>query len=278
MHPLLVPALCVALAIEVLFPLAVALWLQRRLRVSWRYFGYGALVFFVFQIATRVPAMQLLQARLKGVLAASPWALFAWIAFAALTAGLFEEGGRYLGFRILWKKEEEKGWPQALMYGAGHGGLESMLLVGGAALLSLVQVVVLSQLDLQSLSLTPEQMEQVRVAREALAAATWWMPLLGALERILALTIQISLSVLVVQVFLRGRFFWWWLALAYHFLVDLTTALALQWGQKRLPGEAAYLVVEGIAALFALLSGWIIYRLRPRPTPAAGAIPVVERT
>ncbi len=272
MHPLLVPALCVALAVEVLFPLGVALWLQRRLRVPWRYFGYGALVFFVFQIATRVPALQILQRRLKDVLAASPWALFAWIAFAALTAGLFEEGGRYLGFRILWKKEEAKGWPQALMYGAGHGGLESMLLVGGAVFLSLVQVIALSQMDLQSLSLTPEQMEQVRQAREAIAAATWWMPLLGAFERILAMTIQVSLSVLVVQVFVRGRFLWWWLALGYHFVVDLVTAVALQWGQKRLPVEAAFLAVEGIVVLFALLSGWIIYRLRPRPAPEAEAV------
>ncbi|MGC8873695.1 MAG: YhfC family intramembrane metalloprotease [Chloroflexia bacterium] len=239
------------------------------MRAPWRYFGYGALVFFVFQILTRVPAMQLLQRGLKDVLAASPRALFAWIAFAALTAGLFEEGGRYLGFRILWKKDEAKGWPQALMYGAGHGGLESMLLVGGAALLSLIQVLALSQLDLQNLSLTPEQLEQVRQAREAIAAATWWMPLLGALERVLALTIQISLSVLVVQVFVRGRFFWWWLALGYHFVVDLVTALALQWGQKWLGQEVASLVVEGIAALFAFLSAWMIYRLRPQAATEA---------
>ena len=272
MHPLLVPALCVALAIELLFPLAVAIWLQRRLRVAWRYFGYGALVFLVFQILTRLPAMQLLQARVKEQLAASPWALLAWIAFAALTAGLCEEGGRYLGFRILWKKEEAKSWAQALMYGAGHGGLESMLLVGGSVLVSLIQVLALSQLDLQSLSLTPEQLEQLRQAREAIGSATWWLPLLGALERVLALTIQISLSVLVVQVFLRGRFSWWWLALGYHFLVDLSTALALQWGQKRLPETTAYLLVEGIAALFALVSAWVILRLRPAPSAEAAPV------
>ena len=54
------------------YPLALAVVAHRRLHVGWRYLAYGAIVFFVFQLATRVPAVQLIQAAIGGQLEASP--------------------------------------------------------------------------------------------------------------------------------------------------------------------------------------------------------------
>lgn len=272
MHPLLVPAYGVAIAIEILLPLALALWLQRRYRVSWKVFGYGALVFLVFQVLTRVPAIQALQGRIQGRLESSPWNMVAWIAFAALTAGLFEEGGRYLGYRVLWKKGEERTWGQALMYGAGHGGLESMLLVGGMAVLSLISIINLMQGNTSGIPLTPDELAKISQARAEIAALPWWLPLIGALERILTMVIQVSLSVLVLQVFRRQRFWWWWLALGYHTLADLVVSLVAYGVSGRLPDSVAYLLVEASVLLFALLGVGIILWLRPKQEPTEALV------
>ncbi len=270
MHPLLIPSYLLAIAVEVLFPLLLALWLRRRLRVSWKYFGYGALVFGIFQLLTRVPAMLIGQYLLAGALNSSRFLMVGWVVLAALTAGLFEEGGRYLGYRFLWKKGEDRTWPQALMYGAGHGGLESMLLVGGLALIGLLNIVIVSRID--AAALPPDQALAIFQAQETISLTPWWAPLLAALERFLVMVVQISLAVLVLQVFARRQAGWWWLALGYHALADLVPGLAQVYLVPRLPQWGGLLLLEGLVGIFALCSAGIIYGLRPRlAAPPGGA-------
>ncbi len=113
-----------AVLIEIALPLVLAFVARRRLGVSWRYFGYGALIFFLFQLISRVPIVQLVQGLIQPQLAASFSLQVAWVAILSLTAGLCEEIGRYVGYRWLMRGEERT-WSKALMYGLGHGGLES---------------------------------------------------------------------------------------------------------------------------------------------------------
>ncbi|MBN1483794.1 MAG: YhfC family intramembrane metalloprotease [Chloroflexia bacterium] len=255
-------AFLLAIAIEILFPLLLAFWLNRRLGTPWRLFGYGCLVFLIFQLLSRVPAMQIGQFMLRDRLQADEGLMTLWIVLAALSAALFEEGGRYLGYRWFWKKDP-KTWANSLMYGAGHGGLESMLLVGGLALLSLMGNLALTQVD--PALLQGDQAEAMRQAQQLLADTAWWVPLLGALERLSAMAVQVSLSVLVLQVFTRQRFCWWWLALGYHTLVDLSVLLQ---------GRISDLQLELLLLVPALFSLGLIYWLRPfsprlRPRPPA---------
>jgi uncharacterized membrane protein YhfC len=208
-----------------------------------------------------VPAIQILQPLLASTLQQSPWYKYGWIVLLALTAGLFEEGGRYLGYRFLWKKEE-KNWSRALMYGAGHGGLESMVLVGGLTILGAINAIVIFQID--PAMLPADQALAINQARETIALTAWWLPLLGALERLMAMAIQVALSVLVLQVFTRGQSYWWWIALGYHTLVDLVAVLVADGVSGTLPQWAAALVVEAAVLPFALFSLWLIWRLRPQ--------------
>jgi uncharacterized membrane protein YhfC len=102
-----------AIALEIALPLVLALWARRRLGVGWRYFGYGALIFFLFQVISRVPLVTIAGAMLVPTLADNPGAQLAWGAGLALTAGLFEEVGRYIGYRWLMRREE-KTWRKAV--------------------------------------------------------------------------------------------------------------------------------------------------------------------
>ena len=50
-----VAAMIAAMVFDILYPLGLGVLVRRRLGVSWRYFGYGALIFVLFQLVSRVP-------------------------------------------------------------------------------------------------------------------------------------------------------------------------------------------------------------------------------
>ncbi|MGB9751952.1 MAG: YhfC family intramembrane metalloprotease [Roseiflexus castenholzii] len=255
-----VAATIVAVLFEALFPLAAAWFVSRRLRVSWRYFAYGAIIFLLFQLITRVPLVLAIQGALAPQLQASRPLLFGWLAALALTAGLAEEIGRYVGYR--WLFREEKTWSRAVMYGLGHGGLESIVLVAGLTLLGLINLLALSAVDLATLPLTDDQRELARQQLAAIAAQPDWLPLVGAWERLWTLPFHVALSVMVAQVFRRRQIWWLWVAIATHTLVNLLAVGVAP--AFMLQGTAAILIPEVIVTLAGTASLWVIWRLRER--------------
>jgi len=260
LNPAWIAANIIAIAFVILYPLVLAVIANRRLKVSWKYFAYGALIFFVFQLITRVPAIAAIQAAIAPQLRASPAFLYTWLVILVLTAGLFEEVGRYVAFRWLMRREE-KTWNKAVMYGLGHGGLESIVLVGGLAILTIINILVLSSIGL---SIIPAaQRAQAAQQLAAITAQPVWYPLLAAWERLWTIPIQIALSVLVLQVFRRNNIGWLWLAILAHAVVDgVSVGLVQVLG----PGSiSTSLIVEVVVAIFGVIALWIIFALRDRP-------------
>jgi uncharacterized membrane protein YhfC len=106
--------------------------------------------------------------------------------------------------------------------------------------------------------------EQVATAQANLNAY-WSAPaptaLLGAVERILAICIQLGLSILVLQSIRRRNALWLVLAVGWHALVDGAALVALAaWGAW---------ATEGVIALFALASLGAVFGLRVRGEPTA---------
>ncbi|MFP2909084.1 YhfC family intramembrane metalloprotease [Pyxidicoccus sp. 3LFB2] len=262
-----VASFVVAIAFDVLMPVAVVLWARRRLAVAWKVVGWGALAFALSQLFTRLPLVQLLQFLLRDELKASPVLMGAWVAILSVTAGLFEETARLWVFRGPLKHFRR--WRDAVGFGVGHGGLESAVLVGGLAALGLLNMVLLSELDPSTLKLSAEGAEQVRQAKATFAALRWWEPLLGAYERAGAMVFHVAMTVLVLQRFVRGGVGWYWLAVGSHALFNgLTVVVA------RAAGPVA---AEGVVTVGALLSLWVILRMRPRE-PEAEQGPVSPAT
>jgi uncharacterized membrane protein YhfC len=256
----LIASFCVAIVVDVLLPVAGVLWARRRLGVAWKVIGVGALAFTLSQLLTRLPATQVAQYFLQDTLKASALAMHVWIAVLSLTAGLFEETARLIAFQSPLK--EFRRWKDAVGFGLGHGGLESALLIAGLAVIGLINVVVLTQLDVSTLPLPPEQLEQVRAAKTQIAALRWWEPLLGAYERMTALILHVALSVLVLQRFVRGQRRWYWLAVGFHALANQTAVMVAR--------EVGPVAAEGALTLVALVALWIILRLRSvEPPPAS---------
>lgn len=250
---MLILGFVLALVVELGLPIVLAAALRRRLGASWRFFLYGAIVFTVFQLLTRIPAVTVLGNVVKPGEHGQVFA-WAWIVALSLTAGLFEEVGRYVGYRWLFKPSERT-VDNGLMYGVGHAGIESIALVGLSVLSTLLTVIALQRVDVAQLNLPPAQADQLR----QILAMSWWTPLLGAFERVGTLLVHVSLSLLVLRVFLTGRIVWLWLAIGYHALFDFVVA---GFAVRYLGAVGA----EGVLAVFAALSlGFIVWYWRARP-------------
>lgn len=251
-------AITAAVAIfAIVYPLILGVIVRKQLGVSWKYFWFGALVFLVFQLLTRIPIITVIQDTvLTPLLHSSAVFVWIWLVILSITAGLFEEVGRYIGYQLFLRREPRT-WSKAVMFGLGHGGLESMVLVGGSLLLTLLNIVILSATNLNSLPVA--QRHTVIQQFAAINEQPVWLPLLAAWERLWTVPLQVALAVIVLQVFRRHQISWLFLAILLHALVDFVTVAILHaFGQS----PTIELLVEGIICAFGLLSLWIIWRLR----------------
>jgi uncharacterized membrane protein YhfC len=236
----------------VALPVAVGVFLAHKYQLGWRPWWIGAVSFVLSQIG-HIPfnvAVGLLFER--GILptpAPSIGLLFSAV-FAGLSAGVWEESFRYGAFR--WWAKEARSWSKALMLGSGWGGAEAIIL--GILVLINYAVMVAAQVGDIS-SLIPEG--QAALLDQQIAvywSLPWYDTLLGALERAFALTVQICLSVMVVQVFIRKNILWLFIAIGWHALVD---ALAVY-----LVSTTSAYVTEAVIGITAIISLVVIYALR----------------
>ncbi len=237
----------------VAMPIALGVYLVRRTGKRWRLFFVGAVLFIgsqvlhiPFNLVVLNPILEQLGFA-EGVLGAE---LLIGALLLGLSAGLFEELTRWLGLRF-WLKDA-RSWNSALMYGAGWGGAEAILL-GLVVLWALVQALLFRQGLLQSL-IPPEQLDVV----EAQFAAYWETPLflslLGAVERALALVLQVSLSVMVMRAFTHNNRLWLVAAIAWHALVDAVAVVAIT--------QVGAVATEAVIAVMAAISLAVIFRLK----------------
>ena len=265
------PALLAMAGVATVFVIACPFILgaiaHHKLAVGWKYFWFGVLVFLVFQLLTRLPLVTVLQKTvLASLLHTSTTFNWIWLVILAVTAGLFEEVGRYIGYRLFMRREL-KTWSKAVMFGLGQEGLESIVLVGGQIVLTLLSIAILSAIDVNSLPAAQRQSIIQQIA--AINALPVWFPLLAIWGRIWSFPLQVALSVMVLQVFRQHRMRWLFLAILFHTLIDfLTLAIPQAFGQG---STIALLLVNGMLCIFGLLGVWITLRLRdPEDQAKAG--------
>jgi uncharacterized membrane protein YhfC len=268
-------AWAISLALMILFPIGLMLWWRSRHDTPWSAFAYGALIFAVFQMFTRTPLVFVLQGLWAEELQASETLRIFYFIGLGVSAGLFESIGRWAGYKWLFRNRLAYNWRNAVAYGIGHGGIEAVVLVGLSSLTNFVTALTVSGENIEALqeTLTPEQVEQLLVAREIYQNLNWPEVLAGGVERVFTLAFHIALSVIVLLVFTRQRAIWLWVAVAIHALVD--TAVVLLGNVFGWPLWA----VEAFLAIWAVAGLWVILRLRGEsrvPQAPSEASPVEE--
>jgi len=224
--------LILAFAIEIIFvfgfPIALGVFLRRRLGTPWMLYLAGAATFIASQVV-HIP-LNLGIGRLFQMGGFSQYPATAQLILGAtivgLSAGVCEETA------------------------AGHGGFESMFFVGLTVAITFAFMIFARGADAAAIGLPPDQIA-------AYWGQPWYNPLLGAVERLLAICIQLALAVMVLQVFTRRNIGYLFLAIGWHALADGVATLTVGWGWS-------FVVIEGIVGLFALGSLGIIWYYWPR--------------
>ncbi|MCB9422571.1 MAG: YhfC family intramembrane metalloprotease [Ardenticatenaceae bacterium] len=248
-------------------PFILARMIRAKRQAGWGLFGVGALAFVLSQVG-HIPFNWLILQRLAWVPSDNVMAV---AIFAGLSAGVFEEGARYLAYRYF--APDARTWGKGLMLGAGHGGIEAILL-GVLGAWTVVQLALLRNGYLLD-QVPADRMAAVQAQITAVFTAPWYDALLGAVERLSALCIQVSLSILVLQQFVHGQRKWLIIAILWHAFVDALSVYAIaNWGVY---------VTEVLVAGTAVISLGIIFWLKtpepaeiePEPLPPVGtAVPL----
>jgi len=231
--------IAVSFLLSGILPVIIAFILHRKLKFLWKSVLIGALIFLIFQVLTRVP--------LIGYLSQKIWfrefqmghfVLYGFL--LALTAGLCEEIGRFIGFKFFLKSHLT--WENGIGYGIGHGGLESVIFIGAYYLLFLIISIVIN---------TGHSLPSVFQPLMSLLTQTPpYQFLLDGIERVFALTVQIGFSLIVLYAVKNKKISFLFLAILLHTLLDFTAVLI----------SKNVLLAESVVGVFAIISFMWIFK------------------
>ena len=248
----LVFMICSALLIFV-FPVGAAVYLYKKERISLKAIGIGALIFIVFQIVIRIP--------LLAFFSDQPWfqelmqnLLFSAVLVGGLSAGLFEEVGRYLAFRFPLK--QVLSWKNGVAYGLGHGGIEAMVLVGMTYINNIIISLMINAGTFENLIGPGLDAATAEMVKNQLINTPPFYFIVGGLERFFTLFIQIGLSLVVLYGVMKRKISYLFYAILLHTLVNAPAVILLERGVSIWWVELFVLLLAVIAVV------WII-RSRP---------------
>ncbi|WP_039764845.1 MULTISPECIES: YhfC family intramembrane metalloprotease [unclassified Caldicellulosiruptor] len=241
--------MCITLLLSVGLPIVLAVIVLKKYSGVLKSILIGALIFFISQVVLRIPILQILSKQSYFVEFSKHYIVYSL--FLGLTAGIFEEVGRYIGFRGFLK--DRLNYQNGLAYGVGHGGIESIFLVGIAYINNIVYSFLINSGSLDILlkgKVSPEVIRSIKSALIETPASTF---LLAGFERVFTMAIQIALSLLVLVAVKRKRLYYLALAILLHTIIDAPAAyMALV--------KVNIFAIEFVVLLWAVLS--LIYIIK----------------
>lgn len=253
-----------AITIPVVLIVAWKMYTKRSLVPFW----VGIMVFIAFSRMLEMIPHSLFLLSSNPVSKAINGNVVLYVIYAATVAALFEETGRYLAFRFVLTKHPNK--ETAVTYGIGHGGIECILVLGVTYIqyYAYGQLINSGSMD-KMLSAYKDSSQSVDALNQLITnikGVTKMTCYMADLERISAMMVQIALSILVFQaVYVAGKKYMYWVAVALHFLMDVPAALYQKGVLKLLPTEIILFVY---AALVLALGVKIYQGLKTGGTPA----------
>jgi uncharacterized membrane protein YhfC len=240
-------------------PVLLGWLISKRRSIGWRLFAIGCATFIISQMG-HLPfnyfALPILTEQIDHL--PERTGLIITAAFLGLSAALFEEGARFIGYRY-WAKDA-RSWGKAMMLGAGHGGAEAIIL---GVLVAINTVFLLAWRYDRLITLIPSEQEPlISASLDSFFSVPWYATMLGAVERFFAIILQLSFSLMVMLAFVKRQPLWLFAAVLWHAIVDgIAVFSVVVWG--------AY-VAEFLIAFMSIASLIFVMRMR-KPEPAIAA-------
>lgn len=197
-----------------LFPLILFIVWRKKTNCKWIAFIVGAICFTVFANGLESVVHYYFLSTNEITLTFFTNHLGLYALYGGLMAGLFEETGRLLGFKLLLSKYKTK--ETAIGYGIGHAGIECVLTLGVTYLLYALVLGGMSLGDGQTNSIILQSIDQINAGLASVAM----------LERLIATSVHIGLSILVFKAAnVKGCFYLYPVAILLHMITDIPAAL-----------------------------------------------------
>ena len=180
----------------------------------------------------------------------------AFVLYGILVAGVFEECGRYVILKYVMKKDRTR--ENAVLYGIGHGGIEILAVLLPGMIIYLAIAVLYSQGDtenaLRALNITEETAAAALPSVQAAAIFDYTAMAMNVIERMLAMSLHIGLTVIVYYGVVNARKICLPLAIMLHMLMDTFPALYQR-------GLVPLWAVEVWAAVWAVIVVFLAVKL-----------------
>ncbi|MDQ0150912.1 YhfC family intramembrane metalloprotease [Eubacterium multiforme] len=185
-------------------------------------FIVGMIVFLITQVFLRIPLLQNVLVNMDWYNNLSVFYPVLYALFLGITAGVFEEGGRYLGFKIALKNNRR--WIDGIAFGFGHGGIEAILIVGLSSIKNLITLISLNNGtylggNAESLKSLYLELSNINV-------------LFGGIERISAIIIHIGLTLIVLYGINKKQIRYLILAIIIHGAIDFMSGIFVMSGMN----------------------------------------------
>ena len=243
-----IAAILAVIVIVIGVPLGIMVFLHKR-GAPWTTILIGAGTFILFVALEQVLHYTVIT---SGAMAALQETIWLYGLYGGLAAGLFEETGRLVAFRYILKNRRDR--LTSLAYGIGHGGIESILLVG----LTMIANLSLGLAYTSGAELSAEMMAMA----ESLVSTPAGMFLWSGFERLYAIAMHMALSVLVFAAVRTSRRRLYLAAILVHAGVDCAAVIA---NACHLPIAATELLLAVLTAAAAL---WAVRIYKKLPETA----------
>ena len=248
-----IAAMVIVVLVGVAIPIILFLVGRKKLKADIMPFFTGCAVFIVFALVLEGIINSLIFLSPAGAKIQSNIWLYGIL--GGFMAGLFEETGRFAAFKTVLKKKRDKD-VNALMYGAGHGGIEVFILLVVSMSSNIVFSIMLNNGMTEVLTAGVKDtaaLVQLDNVFKTLSNTAPEMFLVSIIERIGALVLHISLSVLVWFAAKNRRYILLYpLALLLHMFMDAALVIIASYIKNVLILEGIVYIISGACAILAV--------------------------
>lgn len=213
--------LCIAV------PIVLLIVFKNRFQVKMAPFFFGVITFIIFALVLESFAHEYFLSGTTGLSQAILNNPFLYAIYGGLSAGIFEEFGRFFCMLTVMKRSMYQR-ENSIIYGIGHGGVEAVILGSFTMLQNLMIAIALNDYGsveaYANQASTPEAAASVTSLLNTLIDTPTSSYILSGVERMAALVLQIALSVLVYKAVVRKKYAYIFVPIVLHALIDVIAA------------------------------------------------------
>lgn len=217
-------------------PIGSLIYIALKKKSCLKPFFMGVLVFIVSQMVLRIPIIQVVLPNFDWYNNMPMLYPIVYLIFMSFSAGVFEEIGRYIGFKGLKKNRT---WKDGIAFGLGHGGIEALMITGVTTINNMVVVNSVNNGTFDGAKLGVSESTIIGMFENITNTDI----LLGGVERISAMILHVFLTMIVLYAIKQRKKIYVVLSILAHGLVDFSVISLISNGINTLAVEIGFFIV-----------------------------------